>query len=278
MAYSRACRLGICPSADETIPKALERKLPQWYKQKTAKSVKAMEDIEKICGEYRYTLLEDLLAERTPVNFRIEGTEFEKLTFVTGLKHMQTTPYLLVDRFRGLSGALSAKRDVLLNFTGIDKLQYCFKTSIHEITENDIWLEFPQFIERIQRRKHFRVATPLGTTVLVAKNERTYEGHAVNLSMVGVLFKEAVRSEGKSQWSVGEDVDHVQVLWSKDFVSTSISVKKARVKRVVKDPVTGRCWYALHFLELDSEEEEKLREFIYKCQREALQKRHFLNE
>ena len=237
-----------------------------------------MEDIEKIYGEFRHALLQDLLTERTPVSFKIEGTEFEKLTFVTGLKHMKTTPYLLVDRFKGLSGALSAKRDVLLNFTGNDKIQYFFRTCICEITEHDIWLEFPEFIERVQRRKHFRVATPLGTRVLLSKNEKTHEGHAVNLSMVGVLFKEAERSEGPSQWNVGDDVDDVQVSWSKDFVSTTISVKKSRVKRVVKDPVSGRCWCALHFLELDSEQEQKLREFIYMCQREALQRRNFLNE
>jgi c-di-GMP-binding flagellar brake protein YcgR len=237
-----------------------------------------MEDIEKIYGEYRFALLQDLLTERTPVNFKIEGTEFEKLTFVTGFKQVETTPYLLVDRFKGLSGTPSVKRDVLLNFTGSDKIQYSFKTCIHEVAEHDIWLEFPEFIERIQRRKHFRVATPLGTRVLLPKNEKTYEGHAVNLSMVGVLFKEAERSEGRSEWNVGEDMDHVQVFWSKDFESISISVKKSRVKRVVKDPVTGRCWCALHFLELDSEEEEKLREFIYMCQREALQRRNFLYE
>ena len=237
-----------------------------------------MEDIEKVYGEYRFALLQDLLTGRTPVNFKIEGTEFEKLTFVTGFKQVKTTPYLLVDRFKGLSGARSLRRDVLLNFTGGDKIQYSFRSCIHEITQHDIWLEFPEFIERIQRRKHFRVATPLGTRVLLPKNEKTYEGHAVNLSMMGVLFKETERSEGQSGWNVGEDMEHVQVLWNKDFVSTSISVKKSRVKRVVKDPVTGRCWCALHFLELDSEEEEKLREFIYMCQREALQRRNFLNE
>lgn len=240
--------------------------------------MRAMEDVEKIYGEYRYALLRDLLAERTPVNFRIEGTAFEKLTFVTGFKHVKTIPYLLVDRFKGLSGTWSDKRDVFLNFTGSDKIHYSFRTCIHEIAEHDIWLELPEFIERIQRRKHFRVATPLGTKVLLPKGEKTYEGHAVNLSMVGVLFKEAERTDGQSQWNVGDDVDHVQVVWSKDSLSTSISVKKSRVKRVVKDPVTGRCWCALHFLELDNQEAEKLREFIYTCQREALQRRNFLNE
>ena len=212
------------------------------------------------------------------MSFKIEGTEFEKLTFITGFRQVKTTSYLLVDRFKGLSGAISTRRGVLLNFTGNDKIQYSFRTSIHEIAERDIWLEFPEFIERIQRRKHFRVVTPLGTKVFVPKNEKTYEGHAVNLSMVGVLFKEAERSEGQSEWNVGEDMEHVQVFWNKDFVTMSVSVKKSRVKRVIKDPVTGRCWCALHFLELDSEEEEKLREFIYLCQREALQRRNFLNE
>jgi len=96
--------------------------------------------------------------------------------------------------------------------------------------------------------------------------------------MVGVLFKETERSEGQFEWNVGEDIDHVRVLCSKDRVSTSISVKKSRVKRVVKNPVTGRCWCALHFLELDSQEEQKLREFVYMCQREVLQRRNFLNE
>jgi c-di-GMP-binding flagellar brake protein YcgR len=237
-----------------------------------------MEDSEKIYGEYRFALLQDLLTGRSPVSFKIEGTEFEKLTFVTGFKQVKTTSYLLVDRFKGLSGALSAGRDVRLHFTGSDKIQYSFKTRIHEIADHDIWLEFPEFIERIQRRKHFRVVTPLGTGVLLPKNEKTYEGHAVNLSMVGVLFKEAERAEERSEWNVGEEMEQVQVFWSRDLVSTSISVKKSRVQRVVKDPVTGRCWCALHFLELDNEEEEKLREFIYMSQREALKRRNFLNE
>jgi c-di-GMP-binding flagellar brake protein YcgR len=238
----------------------------------------AMEDVEKIYGEYRLALLQELLAGRTPVNFRIEGTKFEKLTFVTGFKQVKTTPCLLVDRFKGLSGALSVKRNVLLNFTGGDKIRYSFKTCIHEISEHDIWLEFPQFIERNQRRRHFRVVTPLGTKVFLPKGEKTCEGHVVNLSMVGVLFKEAERSEGRPEWNVGEDMQHVQVFSIKGSASTSISVKKSRVKRVVKDPATGRCWCALHFLELDSEEERKLRDFIYMCQREDLKRRDFLTE
>jgi len=237
-----------------------------------------MEDIEKICGDDRFALLQDLLTGRTPLNFKIEGTEFEKLTFLTGIRHMDETPYLLVDRFKGLSRARSGKRVIFLNFFGRDKIQYSFKTCIREISENDIWLEFPEFIERIQRRKHSRVATPSGTRIFLSKNEKAYEGHAVDLSMVGVLFKETERSEGQFEWNVGEDIDHVRVLCSKDRVSTSISVKKSRVKRVVKNPVTGRCWCALHFLELDSQEEQKLREFVYMCQREVLQRRNFLNE
>jgi c-di-GMP-binding flagellar brake protein YcgR len=95
---------------------------------------------------------------------------------------------------------------------------------------------------------------------------------------VGVLFKEAQKSQGQSEWNLGEDIDNVRVLWRNDFVTTDISVKKSRVKRVVKDPVTARCWCALHFLELDGQEEEKLREFIYMAQREVLQRRNFLNE
>jgi hypothetical protein len=57
------------------------------------------------------------------------------------------------------------RRFALFDFVGKDKILYSFRTVVGRINGDDIWMEFPEFIERVQRRKFYRIAPPIGTKI-----------------------------------------------------------------------------------------------------------------
>ena len=56
-----------------------------------------------------------------------------------------------------------------------------------------------------------------------------------------------------------------------------VTVKRAEIKRLKRNPLTGRYEYALEFQEIDSLNRRKLNEQIYRFQREFLRKRLRVN-
>jgi c-di-GMP-binding flagellar brake protein YcgR len=235
---------------------------------------------EMISGKGVLRLLEQLREERIAVQMIVLGKDYERLTLVTGVRTVDKRQYLLVDCPARFSEDVKDHEGarVKMEFLGKDSVQYAFRSGVCAVSGNDILLEFPGSVERIQRRHHFRIAPPLGTTLSSARNGKLLKGPVTNLSEGGALLSLHEPREAKSRLWAGEEMRNLTLQCQAERLTASMRIKKAVVKREQKDPHTGRLLYALQFLDMDAKEKNALREFIFNCQREMLRRRSLIEE
>lgn len=243
-------------------------------------SSESLESEDKILGKSRFTVLEQLKKDRTVLQFSVLGANYERLTLVTGLKGGSDGPYVLLDCPLGFTETITdfAGAGVKVEFVGKDKIQYTFRSHIRTVSDRDISIAFPEFIARIQRRRYFRIAPPIGTKVVFTKDGKVLEASVINLSEGGSLLSLPGSSSREQRIAAGDYLSSLRFLCQGEYAKTEIGVKKALVKRAEKDLQTGRFVFALQFTELEKRNNHTLHEYIFRCQREMLQRRSVLEE
>ncbi len=154
------------------------------------------------------SLLKQVKAGKTPLQMVVLGRNYERLTLVTGLKMVDDQPSLLVDCPVGFGEDVREPEGarVRLECLGRDRIQYAFRSSIRAVFEKDILLDLPEWIERIQRRRHFRIAPPLGTTISFGRNGAPLKATVINLSEGGALLFLNDARDGKPFLWIGAEV------------------------------------------------------------------------
>ena len=234
-----------------------------------------MVEKERVYGEKILTLLDNLQRDGIILTLHLLGQEYERMTIITDIVTRNGSPYFILDYPKGFRGRIrdSAGGRLYFEFVGRDHIHYSFKASLKKVLENDIWIKLPDYIEKIQRRTHFRLEPPIGTTIYLIKNTRRYEISVRNISEGGALITERKASLKKPNFYVNEDIGEVQLLCQDKVLKFKAKITNAQIKRVIKDPTTGRYTYALHFDEIGQREKNALGDWIFKCQREYLRKR-----
>jgi c-di-GMP-binding flagellar brake protein YcgR len=235
------------------------------------------EDTERITGKLKQDLIEQLKKDKVALQMVLAGRDYERLTMIAGLQAEKGKPFLLIDCPRGFSEDVPNGQGarIKLEFQGKERIQYAFHSRISRVSEDDLWLEMPEFIERVQRRQYFRITPPQGTKVSFFRSGDSIESELVNLSEGGVLLKPLSRGR---RLEVGETIRNLRLRCRLENVSAEIQIDKAVVRRQQEDQRTGNVSYAMQFQSLDTKERRPLQEFILNCQREVLRRRALLEE
>ena len=237
-----------------------------------------MENSDRISGKRIYQLFDQIEKDRTSIKLVLLGKDYERLTIVTGIKNEKGVPYLLIDYPIGFRETVQDfdGGKIIFEFIGGDNIPYSFKTAMHKISGEDIWVRFPESIERIQRRKYFRIAPPLGTKIIFTLNNREYETNVVNLSHGGALVNQKEKSHKDSDFYVDEYIKNIDLVNREKNGKIKIGIKKTVIIRIFKSSETGKYNYALRFMDMEKKEEDKLDKYMYECQRAVLKKRSML--
>lgn len=240
---------------------------------------------DRIYGDKIIGLLELLKKERTVLKLNLLGKDYERLTIVTGLMVENKSSYFLIDYPRGFKEVLedSGPDDIheqrmAFEYIGSDKIPFAFRTVLDRIQGRNIWVKIPEFIERIQRRKHFRIEPPIDTKILFIRDTKKHENSVLNLSLGGALISPLVKPTLGSRLYPGEIIRNIRLIAHKKVFKMRIHIKKAMVRRAGKDSETGRYFYALRFMEIEKEDKKDLEKWLYKWQRVILQKRSLLEK
>jgi c-di-GMP-binding flagellar brake protein YcgR len=243
-------------------------------------SFEPVENPDKVLGKSRVPVLEQLKEERIVLQLSVLGKNYERLTFVTGLKSGKDGPCVLLDCPAGFREAITDFEGaaVKVEFVGKDKIQYAFRSHIRMVSDQDIWVELPEFIERIQRRKYFRIAPPMGTKVVFTRDGKPLEASVINLSEGGSLLSLPGSSPKDQKVAQGDYLGDLRLFCQGEYSKVEVGVKKALVKRAEKDSQTGRYIFAIQFIDVEKRDRNTLHEYIFRCQREMLQKRSVFEE
>ncbi len=225
-------------------------------------------------------LFRQLIKANTLITMRVRGVEgYQRLTMITDIRKPKGNHSFSIDppaQFKEKVASLQ-EWSIHFKFTGPDKIEYSFSTRGGQLEGKQIWIPFPDAIERIQRRRHFRIETPPGTqlTLLVKKTPRLAD--ILNLSQGGLLcvlirLKKEIRTDPVLR--VGDMLsDMALVCPNEEKPDDTIPIKSAVIQRVEADPNHYRHRYALEFHNMTFSEQSDLTRVIYRLQRELLRKR-----
>jgi c-di-GMP-binding flagellar brake protein YcgR len=230
-----------------------------------------------IQGKNRFDIFEQLRKDKTLIQIRLFGTDYEQLTIVTDIRARKNMLFFLIDYPKGFKEAVSDVEvwEMSFEFIGSDNLQYVFKTSGGEISGNEIWIRFPESIEKTQRRKHFRIEVPLGTKLHFEKKSAGFEMNVIDISLKGALVSSVQKN---AILKSGENLIDVQLVFPSKKEDLIVHIKKVSVKRAGKNLQLERYTYGLYFAIIEKNEETALTKIIYELQRKLLQKRRRIYE
>lgn len=240
-----------------------------------------MDERGKISGDKRGELFETLREKNILLTLRIAGKDYERLTMVNEVRPSPEGDRFVIDPPRGFETVVKnlAPWKLLFRFNGPDKLEYTFTTRGGEFSGGDILIPFPEFIERIQRRRHFRMETPINAKMHFPVKGVQREMALVNISeggCFGVLTRLKSEMGQKPIFRNGESIFQIELILPSDEPNSpdrTVRVKKAAVRRIEQDAEKGLHKYAFEFIDLDRADKSRLTQYIYHLQRLFLRRR-----
>lgn len=241
-----------------------------------------MDDRSQIKGDRIRLQMEELVKANTLVNMRLRGVEgYERLTMINEISKDGADTFLVIDPPRDFQSAIAKEPRWRLQFTftGLDKIEYNFSTQGGRLKDDAIWVPMPTVVNRVQRRRHFRVETPPGTLLVMTVNGEARALDLINLSQGGSLGvvsrRRGERLSVEPLFKVGAQFFNLTVVCpgNEDTETTRAAIKKAVVRRVEEDRQQYKHRYALEFTEMAPPEQRTVTTFIYRLQREYLRKR-----
>lgn len=239
-----------------------------------------MGEAVKVQGNKLVELFNEMITKKVIISMNVVGAGFDRLTCVTGLTESPEGNHLLVDPPDDFLDAV-ARKDVWhlrFNFNGPDQLEYLFSTRGGEFSEQGLKIPFPEHVERLQRRRNFRVNTLTGTHMHFKLKKIQGVIDLINVSLggvYGVLVKHNFKFIRGSVLKMDQQVFDISMIFPGDEKEPdeTVYVKKAEVKRVEHDQERGFYRYAFKFKDMEKEEENRLTQVIYNLQRKYLQRR-----
>lgn len=239
-----------------------------------------MNDPGKVQGEKLVALFNDLIEKKVIISIYIVGTGFERLTCITSVERNSGGDYLHIDRPDGFSQSAGGNEpwNLRFNFNGPDQLEYIFSTRGGELCGPNLKVPFPEFVERLQRRRDFRILTVPGTKLLFAADNLKGVIDIINLSLggaFGVLRKSKPKASSGSLLAVDQRLYKIGLIFpaDKEVDERLVVINRAEVRRIEHDKERRLYKYAFEFMEIDKEQKQRLTQAIYHLQRQFLKNR-----
>jgi len=237
-----------------------------------------MKELDRIQGEKRFEIFNNLKKERTFIKMQIPSVEYEQLTIITDVRTQGGTPFLIIDPPKSFNDAVSDLDGVNINFEFSEKdgARFTFKSSGGKIHNQEIWVAFPDYIERIQRRKDFRLEFPARTMAHFEIDSVGYEMTFKNLSIGGAYVEiSMVRNENKEIpiFKPGDMLIDIDLTVPLEEEKLKTHINKASIIRVSEMEKQSGFSLGLQFIEIEKNELNILKKIIYDLQRILLQRR-----
>jgi len=237
-----------------------------------------MNELDRIQGKKRFEIFNNLKKERTFIKIEIPSAEYEQLTMVTDVRTQGDTPFLIIDPPKNLNDAVSDldRVDINFEFSEKDGVQCIFKSSGGKIHNQEIWVEFPDYIERIQRRKDFRLGFPAGTIIHFEIDSVGYEMTLQNLSIGGAYVEISTGRKGNKEIPIfkpGDMLIDIDLITPLEEEKLKVHINKASIITVSALKKQRGFSLGLQFIEIEKNELNILKKIIYELQRIFLQRR-----
>ena len=233
-----------------------------------------MDNSEKISGNKIFGILDQLKNNHSILNIHVMDTDLDSMTIILDVSDGEE-PHFIID-YPGRANsdaAISVGKKCYFEFSDEDKIPYGFKASITGIFGKKIKFNFPEFIERSQRRKAFRTTVPSGSRLVYTSKNDQFRFDIIDVSEGGLLVSMNAASHNKDILFEGNKLEKLSLSSKQEDFSVKINIKSAEIVRLEEKNESRRIKYGLKIIDIDSQDRDDLRRFVYYCQRKALKKR-----
>jgi len=243
-----------------------------------------MDDYGKVTKDKARQLIQYLKDKRVLVKLVVKNTGYESVTVVTDIATIEARECFRIDCSDDFHILLKSRDrgKLYFEFNGPDKVLYTFETAPDpKWRRGEVWIPLPDEVDRIQRRRNFRLEAPMGTELILRQLHPPLKMVVLDFSLGGLLcVVESARERIKKNLMLtrGRRLKQLELLFRNDNVTTKIRIGEAAIVRVETNPVTGYRQYAFQFVTLDKNEEKSLTKVLYRMQRQLLRQRLPLKE
>jgi len=243
-----------------------------------------MAEIEKIRGSLILKLLTELQQDKTPL--KIGWTDDDKgyCIQVADIRKRKRKLHFQVnfqeDFLKTWASATPSR--LQFEFTDKENIKYVFETGPGELSRKALWIAFPEFISRHQRRSLFRLNAPPGTRLFFSINNVRYKLLVIDVSLggtMGVLVSMTKRMEYELTLHKAQTLKNVDLVFpsqKQQEQDSTVRITSCQIKRNKRNPMTQKLECAMEFMEIDEDEQKKLTQLFYRWQREYLRRRRLM--
>jgi len=212
----------------------------------------------------------------TYIRLRIPGRAYERLVVVSAIKTDAGEPRLAIDCPDGLTDVVNAMDELRLDFefTGEDELGYRFSITQAAIQGDTFLIAVPTDLQRVQRRKDFRLTAPLGSVFYVTIGDQRKRVKMLDLSASGTSGILISLKSGTPQLppiEIGQTLFNLKLELPVADDALLIPIRECEVRRVEDLPQRGRYRLAVAFSRVDQEHRADLKKYLNDQQRYMLQ-------
>ena len=239
-----------------------------------------MTGAEKIQGKKMVRLMEQVQRKRIMLSMRLVGQNYERLTMITRIPKDKNVSFFAIDPPRDFRNTIAKldRWEIQFNFNGVDHLEHIFTTSGGKFFDNETRINIPDYIERLQRRRYFRLSVPTDTRLLFRSGQVQREINLVNISMrgtLGLLKTFNGKDQKKPIFKKDDYLKNIKIIFPSDIKDNEqeVRVNKVIIRRAEHVPQKHMDLYAFEFTSIDRDQERTLIKIIYDLQRLFLQKK-----
>jgi c-di-GMP-binding flagellar brake protein YcgR len=245
-----------------------------------------MAEIEKIRGGAVSKLLTELQQLKIPLKIRWTDDDEEYSTYITDIRKRKRTLHFLVNSQEDLHNARDAANPSRMRFEFIDQenIKYVFESDADEFSRGMVWVAFPEFIQRYQRRSLFRLEAPHGTRLYFNVNDVRCKLLVINVSLggtLGVLVSLTEQMEHELKSCKSQTLKDVELFFppkNQKEQGSVVKIKRCGIIRQERNPQTQKFECAMEFREIEEDEQKKLTRIFYRWQREYLRRRKLMGD
>jgi hypothetical protein len=224
---------------------------------------------EIISGQKLVEMLQTLIDSRHLCTIEISQTRFSWMTILLSIQKDGPSHFLLVDPVARFERVLSRFPSREVSFEFLENGILCkFSSRVVRCDPQAIWLEFPDFLYRNQKRAHFRVEASSNEEIAFRAAGKEEKAPIKNYSLGGVSFY----IESHLELNTGDELRDLILILPKGMSMLSYPISLAVVRRIAMQSGDKKKLCALQFLKTERVIQEELGRHIFEKQRSIIRR------
>lgn len=228
---------------------------------------------ENLEGPKILSIISQLVTDKTLVKVSLEHSAYASLTLVTETRKSSPNHLFYIDPPKGLLEAVAENNSKMIHFefSSSDGVIHRFDALIDHISDSQVILQLPSFIQRHQQRDNFRVKAVFDSYATLSIDDTELRMEIDNVSIGGIYCY--CPTKYKPMFSVEQIHQNMTLFITMEAECFVVPIEQVRVNRMESKYKPKQFGMAFEFIRMKRDARKTLVQQIYELQRYILQNR-----